>query len=508
VLICFEFAEKQLKRRKVLNVFDPDEATMNYFENLPPVLPATVDELKNYLRLGESAQHPFSCSRQLSEIFHWENNFVEKACITGQSNAMPCCDSLEEVLSYFAVTPNSLLNDSEQTMTPIVDASLQLLVLFCQVQRARNVAHHTTSARKKPDYFIAKHHTVVVRGEEKLQSNYQPGIYGHDPVVENVEKTPWGRWAEFYGEAPYILSFSCIGDSSHVNMTMGVLVAMSESFVPLFTYNIASSFDRPKFALEVLKLLPVLKGIISAVSVANIPSLNSGVTMERCQIELGMTKEISVLVHEGEPIVEMRWSLRNSAQMYAMLTRMVAVFGRIDTLPCDVGCMRLVRPLGLHKTDDDIKMEFKGFFSPYGQQLRLATVKEVVCAVASVATCLEQLHGVGVVHNDIRWDNVVQLTNEDASVKYIVIDFDDSYVVQESAPRCPALTHLNRDGHCPLTFEPHGAEVDVWALGYLLQSNRLTAHDPAIRSIADDILKNYLTLSISEIQNMLTDVLQ
>jgi hypothetical protein len=81
-------------------------------------------------------------------------------------------------------------------------------------------------------------------------------------------------------------------------------------------------------------------------------------------------------------------------------------------------------------------------------------------------------------------------------------------MLQESAPQCPALLHLSRDGHCPLTFESHGAEVDVWSLGYLLRSHRLTVHDPVVRLIADKILKNFNTLSLSDIQNILNDILQ
>jgi hypothetical protein len=498
------FADRPPKRLKALNVLDADEATMEYFDKLPCVLPATVADLINYLRVGEPAAHPFHCSQALTDTQHWKASFVEKACHSGEQTS-DRCETLEEILLYFAVTPNDVTNNSEMTMVPLIDAALQLLVLFAQVKRDRNVTHNTTSAGKKPDYYIAKNHTIIVRGEDKLRSKYNVGVYGHDPVFENVEKTPWGRWKEFYGDTPYILSYACIGDSSATNITIGVLDASSQSFMPLFKYNIASSIDRPKFSLEILKLIPVLKGIIRAADSVNQSLMTT--PLVRIQQELGIEKKISVVVHDREPIVEMKWTLRNRAQMEAMLARLGCVFACIDRLQDSTGYIRIVPELGLHISQDATLIEFKGFFSPYGQQLRLASFKDVIDAVSSVAASLGQLHIVGVIHNDVRWANIVQLTNSaDASVKYVIIDFDDAFVLNETTPVCPALMHLARDGHSPRTFEPHGREVDIWSLGYLLYSHPLTEHNQHARQIANDIMTNYTTKSILDITQMLASL--
>jgi hypothetical protein len=281
----------------------------------------------------------FHCLRKqaLTDTQLWKGSFVEKACHSGEQTSDRCEETLEEILLYFAVTPNDVTNNSEMTMVPLIDAALQLLVLFAQVKRDRNVTHSTTFAGKKPDYYIAKNHTVIVRGEDKLRSKYNVGVYGHDLVFEkNVVKTPWGRWKEFYGDTPYILSYACIGDSSATHITIGVLDASSQSFMPLFTYNIASSIDRPKFSLEILKLIPVLKGIIRAADSVN-QSFSMATPLVRIQQELGIEKKISVLVHDREPIMEMKWTLRNRAQMEAMLARLGGVFACIGRLQDSTG---------------------------------------------------------------------------------------------------------------------------------------------------------------------------
>lgn len=126
------FADRPPKRLKALNVLDADEATMEYFDKLPCVLPATVADLINYLRVGEPAAHPFHCSQALTDTQHWKGSFVEKACHSGEQTS-DTCETLEEILLYFAVTPNDVTNNSEMTMVPLIDAALQLLVLFAQV---------------------------------------------------------------------------------------------------------------------------------------------------------------------------------------------------------------------------------------------------------------------------------------------------------------------------------------------------------------------------------------
>jgi hypothetical protein len=65
-------------------------------------------------------------------------------------------------------------------------------------------------------------------------------------------------------------------------------------------------------------------------------------------------------------------------------------------------------------------------------------------------------------HQDIRWPNVVRLSNEKS--KWILIDWDDS----DSPPTRPA-SHLAKDNHAPEVFEAgHGGEVDIWSVGRLI----------------------------------------
>jgi serine/threonine protein kinase len=84
-------------------------------------------------------------------------------------------------------------------------------------------------------------------------------------------------------------------------------------------------------------------------------------------------------------------------------------------------------------------------------------------AVLSISKAVLLMHSAGIVHNDIRWDNVIVHNND-----YILIDFDDAYILSNAEEFCPALSHLRPSEHAKSTFIPHRFEVDIWAIGRLI----------------------------------------
>ena len=163
---------------------------------------------------------------------------------------------------------------------------------------------------------------------------------------------------------------------------------------------------------------------------------------------------------------------------------------------------------GIHEVENDIAI--KGSFVPYGQLLTLNTAKEVLLCVVAVARTLAQLHALGVVHNDIRWDNIVEYQADELEaddveeVKYIIIDFDDAFTLTQGSDLCPALGHLSEEDHSEQSrLEAHGCEVDVWSLGHLLLSNSLTNRHRAVSRVANDIKANFASLSADAVVALL-----
>lgn len=279
---------------------------------------------------------------------------------------------------------------------------------------------------------------------------------------------------------------------------MGVLVQSTETFEELFTFDIAKAFNRPAFAVELLKLLPVVKGIMRCARDVSLPLPAS---LTRAHESLGIEKVLSWVVVDQRPVVVIEWKFRSESDLRSMLRRLQAVFDLIKVQPT-LSCMRLFGAHEIHKAEDALSL--KGSFVPYGQLLTLNTAREVLLCVIAVARTLALLHALGVVHNDIRWDNIMQYQadeveagEEEEEVKYFIIDFDDAFTLTQSSDLCPALNHLSAEDHSERSrLEAHGCEVDVWSLGHLLHSNSLTNRHGTGR-VASEIKAKSTSLSTS-----------
>ena len=490
------------KKQRILDVFQPDEASMRYFEELPEALPQSIEQLRFYMK-GTICK--FKCGDGLRNMEYWDR-FVT-ACHDEGSEGSLSCETLSDALCHFASFPCMNTDNSEQSMIGLDDAALLVFNLYAQKMRDRNVSHTSTSG-KLPDYNLTVSNAQMIRGEEKLKSNYKVGAYGHDPKVENVQKTPWGRWRQFYGTSPYVLSFMCVGSANEQLFTMGALVHSTRSFEELFTIDIAKSFNRPAFAVELLKLLPVVKGILRCARDVSLPLPGS---LTRVHESLGIVKVMSWVVVEQRPVVVIEWKFRSEPNLLLMLHRLQAVFDLIKEHPT-LNCLRLFGAHGIHEVENDLAI--KGSFVPYGQLLMLNTAKEVLLCVGAVARTLAQLHAVGVVHNDIRWDNIVQYQADEVEaddveeVKYIIIDFDDAFTLTEGSDLCPALDHLSIEDHSEQSrLEAHGCEVDVWSLGHLLLSKSLTNRHGAVSRVANHIKANFTSLSADDVVALLERLL-
>lgn len=110
-------------------------------------------------------------------------------------------------------------------------------------------------------------------------------------------------------------------------------------------------------------------------------------------------------------------------------------------------------------------------FLPFGlphENVEFKTDAEAKQAMLHVVSAVMALHQAGLVHNDIRWPNVVRST----SGNWFLVDYDLMAQWDESK-LVPAITFLDKASHSEHIGKPHGGEVDVWALGHLMETCRL-----------------------------------
>lgn len=135
----------------------------------------------------------------------------------------------------------------------------------------------------------------------------------------------------------------------------------------------------------------------------------------------------------------------------------------------------------------------KGFFTPVADPVTVGPHDGVayVKFVLNVALSVSFLHSHNIVHNDLRLMNIGISPNNPTHV--VLFDFDDAYLLTAAVPQCPPLPHLGLEEHPEKScVEPHGKEVDVWAVGYLL------ARCWVAKDLGARIKANFETLTIED----------
>ena len=434
------------KKRKISSAGHLDELSNKFFTDMQKIHDTIAPvHLYGMLENDGIVLPKLLCSQSLKDIENWEG-FVEKNCVVGADE----CSSIVRMLEVFALTPAGTVNDSEMCMASIMDSTFNLFVLYCGKNRNRNTTT-TTSGLKKPDYSLRKAKSPIFVGEEKLYSNYQKGIYGHDPEKECVDKTPWNRWEDFYGTAPYIIAYTCIADAERIDVNIGLLVKDTQSFFSLFQTDLIQAVNRPVLAGKLLQLLPILafiheKSKNSAMALGTIKSNDTIFCSEQTT---------SFIMNQAKLMLHKKWKFRELTCLTSFFARLSKVKEKLATSD------KLMHFTQLSENDVN---EVSAYCLPVGSPVLLNTVQDVIKSVIGVAKQVKLLIGLDIVHNDIRWANVV-IDNE--SGECFLIDFDDAQCVNDDGSY-DGLQHMSVEEHSSLITSAHGHEVDIWAIGKLL----------------------------------------
>ncbi|MBZ4416634.1 serine/threonine-protein kinase [Myxococcus sp. RHSTA-1-4] len=103
------------------------------------------------------------------------------------------------------------------------------------------------------------------------------------------------------------------------------------------------------------------------------------------------------------------------------------------------------------------------------------TADEALEVIEQVGAALRAAHGAGVVHRDLKAQNVVRLSRAGESLQVKLVDFGVAKGLKPDAPGASTLTHTGMALGTPLSMapeqirgEPPDARTDLYALGVLL----------------------------------------
>lgn len=102
-------------------------------------------------------------------------------------------------------------------------------------------------------------------------------------------------------------------------------------------------------------------------------------------------------------------------------------------------------------------------------------------------------HESSIFHRDIRWDNVLRKREE--PTKWFLIDWEDS-----SIGMGVAAPHFNKETHSPDVFKNgHGAEVDIWGVGFLMSSCKSSDITPRLKEFGREICNSSKEFSAEKV---------
>ena len=380
-------------------------------------------------------------------------------------NSTGSCNSFLSAFQTFAIQPvhaNEFVGEME--VVPLVNAAFLAVQVLLQTKIARNCKTVTTG-NKLPDFkmTVGNSKIPILLGEDKASRLYQRGVRAKDPVLDLEDKAPWENWEQFYGNIPYYFAYICIGGSASVDLTIGVMDRQSKKFLPVHSNNISNPRQRSEFSIALVKLFPVIKAIADHCQKLNTPVWS----VEREFID--MTRKMDTVIVSNVPVFRKEWvyhGLSGTDKAELFYDRIKKVFETLtqESSPNELTFMVPFEPI--HKSNHIVKAHF----IPFGNRVLIQNEQQLLTCVLTIARAVQHLHSIRIIHNDIRWDNIMEFDG-----RHFLVDFDDAYCLSNETPSCPPLSHLGADEHCPLSFQAHGGEVDCWAIGRILVTSSFRA---------------------------------
>jgi len=262
---------------------------------------------------------------------------------------------------------------------------------------SRNVADFSSSTiqGKRPDFQFYVNQFLILGGEEK--SSKTQLVVARSGLIAKLRK-----WNEhIYGRLNYIFGFACAGEflTFHAMSPSGNLANISDIFM------LTSVEDRIKIIIFVINLARLFRTLVHRIP--------SGLHMlyQPIQRPNGGT----IMIHYDYVMKTIPLDIVDLDTTYDYLHELYTAMQR-DHVPHVIELVKMSM----------INLVSAGYIylklSPCGIQRIPQTKKEFLFAFKSILQALEGVHKLGYAHLDVRWANVLSVTDED----WRLIDFENS----------------------------------------------------------------------------------
>ncbi|KAL8006103.1 putative protein kinase [Plasmopara halstedii] len=332
-------------------------------------------------------------------------------------------------------------------------------VVFTRARMNRDSSKNSSTGNKQPDFLFILNDVCVFRGEEK-----EPGTNIRLPRDELCQKLAW-----VYGTVPYIFGYAASG----YKIDLFALFRSTSNLPKAESYRIG------EFDLEL-----------------------AADRFELCSRYSG--RDEFKTIHRSNGVV---------VRLYPMVVK--KVFPSEEGLDQLRYIYRIMEVADVPNVDHLIKLKRAkktAIFEPRGMMVKHQNLLELFGALRNVLEALVVLHRESVMHRDIRWSNVIKRRDRD---EWYLIDFADAAT---SPQRFPNGEHLSTEEHAPDIFVSGGTHtiaVDIWAVGYLIETSgvnwddlsqrtafvkQLMLNDPTARPTAEEALRDLMELQAEAMQ--------
>ncbi len=306
----------------------------------------------------------------------------------------------------------------------------------------RNQMNLSTSVgAKRPNFITWLNGVLVLKGEEK---GYRRDFdIAKQELVNKMSRCNINLFGEIpfvfsYAAANYMIQFFAFDRSSNMH-----------EISPQFDLrNLSKRFEAVLVVLNILKIISSYTSLIPDSSMPmylEMPRNNGSVTMYEDYI----LKKLNFEPYDSEAVDEIyehidHGRIRCSVQRVCRSTN---------------GLQYRLKPVGFSKKPTDRK--------------------GLICALQCIATALADMHALGYVHRDIRWENIVRTSVS----SYILIDFENSGRSGDNLP--PELLNSRiLDPNISMNALRYSTSSDMFQFGKLIDSD-----DKDLRVLRENLVR-------------------
>ena len=357
------------------------------------------EELRTFLCADPLVQFPVHSSiyKRLAKILP---AYLMK--IFFRSSSSECCN-IDGNLINLAQMKVQLDRDGESTLHYYVDSLikevLQKILSFedLSTYTSRDVADasNTTGSKLRPDFLFYVNQFLILRGEEKKKRGEL--VHAKGELIDKLKS--WN--ALTFGNLKYILGFACAGEAF-------VFCAISSSCKLCEvsrTFDLEIVVDRFEILIRVINLARLFRTLAHRIPQENIMLFKPLHRSNGCIVEIRdgyVLKKIPVSAHEFQ-------------ETYDYLEKLyrIMISERVPHVIERWGIL-------VKRRGDAIYIELK--LRPCGLEIVPTSVDQLLSALRSIFLALEGIHKLGYVHRDIRWPNILWMSEGD----WRLIDFENS----------------------------------------------------------------------------------